>query len=251
MTPMPQEKLQQILKAIDLEVDKYDGDAPPVAAFDADGTLWTCDMGELFLLYQIKHKLLKRAPEDPWKEYFRIHDEISHKQAYLWLAQINAEEKIETVRGWADDFMRSLDPVPTFDEQKVIIDHLHSKGVKVYVVTASIKWSVEPGAKLYGIPQENVIGIQTKVKDGIVTTEQEGAITWREGKVEGLLLNTNNQRPIFASGNSDGDLALLESSTGLRLVMASAKPDEANYSTEKKMQDLAKERGWFYHSYVL
>lgn len=245
--PFPKEKLDAIKRQIDETLKKTDPQSA-VAAFDADGTLWACDMGEGLFKYQIQHKLVD-LPENPWEYYLKMHDEDAAR-AFLWLAQINAGQRIETVREWAARSVRSLEPVPIFSDVKEIIHHLQTAGVKTYVVTASVKWAVEPAASLVGIPKENVIGIKTKVVNGVVTDEQDGPITWREGKVTGLLEQTKGQRPIFAAGNTKGDLPLLESSTGLRMVLASAPKGHVNFSTEQEMLKLAQLYGWHSHSYI-
>ena len=210
MLEFPQEKIEAIKNEIDSALS---AGANPIAAFDADGTLWSHDAGEGFLEYQVENKLVD-VPPDPWAHYFNMKKDISPEAAYLWLAQINAGRPLEEVRGWSKDCTGDLNKLPTFEAQKQIIDYLHSKGVEVYVVTASIKWAVEPGAAFYGIDYDHVVGITTKINDqGIVTEEQDGPITYREGKVTGLLEKTGGKHPFFASGNSEGDLPLLESST--------------------------------------
>src|SRR3989344_8816134 len=75
-------------------------DSEPVAVFDADGTLWDTDLGEGFFQHQIDHKLVS-LPQDPWTHY----EELKKKdpaEAYLWLAQINQGQKLETVQKWAE-----------------------------------------------------------------------------------------------------------------------------------------------------
>lgn len=39
-----------------------------LAVFDADGTLWDCDLGENFFQYQIDHKQVP-LPENPFQHY--------------------------------------------------------------------------------------------------------------------------------------------------------------------------------------
>lgn len=249
MIPFSPNKISEIRDQIDQALE---GVKNPVAAFDADGTLWSHDAGEQFFEFEFKNQLVEGLPEDPWAHYRHLKSEVSKEAAYLWLAQINAGKTLDEVRQWALDCLEAHKPTPIFPEQKAIIEHLQSKGVDVYVVTASIKWAVEPGAALYGIDHDHVIGITTRIENGIVTTEQGGPITYREGKVSGLLEKTNGIAPFYAAGNTEGDLPLLESSTHLKMVMASA-PKEIDpdmYKTEQGMISLAKERGWLYHSYV-
>ncbi len=222
--------------------------AEPLAAFDADGTLWDTDVGEAFFDYQIKNKLLPDLPADPLKFYRALHatDTLS---AFLWLAQINKGLPIAKVREWAHDAFEGMKPLPIFGEMKDLIGELKGAGADVYVVTASIKWSVEPAAEFLGIPKEHVVGVQTSIVDGYVTDQQEGAVTWREGKVTGLLETTGRRRPFLCAGNTMGDLALLDCATHFRVVNAAAAASDPNRETEQTLVEIAKKRGWFFHVY--
>jgi phosphoserine phosphatase len=215
---------------------------PWIAAFDADGTLWDTDMGENFFEYQIESKALD-LPQDPWKHYNDL-KKIDAPTAYLWLAQINAGQKLSTVQNWAEDSFLKNEPTPFFESQKQLIELLHKNDVEVYIVTASIKWAVEPGARRLGVPESHVIGVKTKIHGDSITDQCDGPITYREGKVQGLLQATSGIRPIFCSGNTLGDQQLLESSSGLRLAVQSKKPGAEIYETEIALQQIAKNNGW-------
>ena len=216
-----------------------------IAAFDADGTLWNTDLGEALFDYQVRNKLLPNLPPDPWAHYERLKAEVSHEVAYLWLAQINEGLPLAQVRAWAQTAVDEMSPVPVFPEVVDLIAELLALKVEVYIVTASIKWAVEPGAALVGLKPENVIGIRTKVTGGLVTTEQDGPITYRGGKVEGLKAVVGPAKPFLCAGNTEGDLLLLESATDLRLVIAGNPESNHNFATEQRMLQLADERGWF------
>ena len=240
---------EDFLKKVKADIDKaLDEGAEPIAAFDADGTLWATDMGESFFKYEYHNGLIDGLPENPWEYYVDFH-EREPEASYLWLAQINKGKSIEEVRKWARETVRTHPDINTFAGQKEIINHLHLRKVDVYVVTASIKWSVEPAAALYKIPEEKVLGVKTKIVDGIVTDVQEGAITYKQGKVEGLLEATGGKHPFYAAGNSNGDLPLLESATHLRMVLNSAAPESELYDIERKMIKLAEERNWYNYTF--
>ncbi len=214
-----------------------------IAAFDADGTLWRGDMGEAFFDFKIE-KGLVTLPPDPRGHYSHLKEHVSLRAAYLWLAQILEGKTLDQVRIWAKECVAQLQPLPVFELQIKLIEHLQKRGVEIYVVTASVAWAVEPAVSLLGLAPENVIGIRTQVVNGKITADPQGPLTFKEGKVEGLLQATKNRKPFFVSGNSQGDLALLESATHLRLVVSSALPGEENYATERKMQDIARQRNW-------
>lgn len=242
--PFDPSKLKLILD--DLERRRPPGRA--VAAFDADGTLWDTDLGEAFLQYKIDHKLVP-LPEDPFAHYNWLKEHESNTVAYLWLAQILKDVPLTKVREWAEASVASR-PLPVFEAQRQIIAKLKSLDVQIYIVTASIKWAVEPGALRLGLTHDDVIGIETEVVDGRVTAKQKGVITYREGKSKAILAATGGVAPYFASGNTEGDKWLLEGASNMRLVMSAASEGSENWPTEKTMLELAHARGWYSHRYL-
>lgn len=241
---MPKEKLQSLLR--DLEAKRPKGRA--IAAFDADGTLWDTDLGEQFFQYKIDNHLVP-LPENAWDHYEWLKKNKGNPAAYLWLAQICEGIPLSRVREWAEKAVAEKH-LPVYEEQRTILAKLKELEVEVYIVTASIKWAVEPGALRLGLTHDHVMGIETEVVNGVVTAKQKGLITYREGKATALLDRTGGAKPYFASGNTEGDKWLLECATDLRLVMSSAPPGGTNFKTEHVMLDLAKERGWYSHRFL-
>lgn len=223
-------------------------DSAPVAAFDADGTLWDTDLGETFFHHQIDNQLVSLPPE-PWEHYQSMKAEDPAK-AYLWLAQICQGQKLDQIHSWAIEAVKGHFPLPIFTEQKKLIDLFLSKGVRIYVVTASVKWAVEPGAEMLGLNKEDVIGIETTVEDGIITEKQKGLITYRQGKVDALLEKTGGKKPFFASGNTMGDFQLLQAATHLSLAVSAASRDDRLFKTERELQENAEKFSWLSHRFI-
>lgn len=244
LKPFPKDKLLNLLD--DLERFRPQGRA--VAAFDADGTLWNTDLGEMLFDYQVRNQLVP-LPEDAWGHYNWLKEHASHPEAYLWLAQINNGVPLETVRGWAEAAVKEFDPIPIFEEQLRILEKLKQLQVEIYIVTASITWAVEPGARRLKLSESQVIGIETEVVGGQVTDKQKGVITYREGKPQALLARTQGVAPYFAAGNTEGDKWLLEGATHLRLVMSASQEGTENWPTEKRMLDLAANNSWYSHRF--
>lgn len=242
MSPPAQEKMDLIKKDV---LTALKAGAPAVAAFDADGTLWKTDMGENFFQYKIENRLV-RLPADPWAHYEML-KKRSHPEAYLWLAQILEGQSLEQTRHWAKQALRKFEKgVPVFPWMQDLIQFLKSEGVAVYIVTASIKWAVEPAAETVGLNYDDVIGIETEVLSGVVTSAQKGIITYREGKTEALLARTGGKAPVLAAGNTMGDFALLQSAQ-VRFANVSDLPHEGNYATETELLLHAKNSGWHWH----
>ncbi|MGZ3774470.1 MAG: HAD family hydrolase [Pseudobdellovibrionaceae bacterium] len=223
-------------------------DSTPIAAFDADGTLWDTDLGENLFQYQIDHKLVE-LPSNPWEQYELMKAEDPRK-AYLWLAQICKGKKLDEVHQWAYQAVQELAPLPIFPEQKKLIQLLRSKGVQVFIVTASVKWAVEPGAELLGLSKGDVIGVEAYVHNGSITAEQKGVISYRDGKVEALLSATQGKKPFFCAGNTMGDFQLLQSATHLRLAVSAASSESRLFETETELQENAKTFSWLSHRFI-
>jgi len=244
--PYPTEYWTSIEKTI-LELKA--AQKPLIAAFDADGTLWDTDLGENFFNYQIDHKQvpLPLNPFDHYVEMKKINNDP--RSAYVWLAQINQGKSLEQVRKWAQEAFETIKPNPIFSEQQRLIELLKSHSVKIYIVTASIKWAVEPGAIAIGLSAENVIGVETAVKDGIITDTPVLPITYRTGKVEALLAQSK-YAPFLASGNTMGDFELLQSATHLRLAVSAASRDDRLFKTELELANEAKNKNWMNHRFI-
>lgn len=222
----------------------------PIAAFDADGTLWDTDLGENFFQYQIDNCQLD-LPKDPWNHYLEM-KKINNdpRDAYVWLAQINQKQTLAQVRAWAQEAFEALVPKPIFSEQQKLIERLHQANVKIYIVTASVKWAIEPGAAALGIPSEQVIGVETAVEQGVVTNQPILPITYRSGKAEALLKKTNKQLPFLCSGNTIGDLELLQLASDIQLVVSAASRDDKLFKSENELMQKAQELNWFGHRFI-
>ena len=245
MNPFPQEKITKIRRQIDQALN---AGVDPIAAFDADGTLWDTDIGEHFFQFQIAKNLLPDLPPNAWEHYRQWY--VSETPgALVWLAQIMTGVPLATVRDWARQAISTLQPLPFFPFMKDLVTYLKSRNVTVYCVTASVRWAVEPAAEAIGIPAENVIGIRTQILDGKITDKHEGPLTWREGKVTGLLEKTGRKLPFLAAGNTMGDLPLLDSALRIRIANLGAPPGHFNRESEEALLAVARKRGWFLHSY--
>lgn len=242
------EMWDRIQSALDFALAK---DSEPVAAFDADGTLWDIDLGEAFFHHQIDHKLVD-LPADPWNYYLELKKKNNDpSEAYLWLAQINHGKKISQVREWAEQSLKLQHPFPLFEEQKKLIEILKNKGVHVYIITASVKWAIEPAAKIFGVEADSVIGVETEIDpNGVVTQIQKGLITYQMGKIEALLERTEGKKPFLACGNTMGDFQLLNAATDLAIAVSAANQDDRLFKTENDLQKIALQKSWLTHRFL-
>ncbi len=226
-----------------------------IAAFDADGTLWDTDMGEIFFLYQINHCRLPNMPVDPWRHYvdLKAKDRI---RAYSWLAQINDGQAISQVRSWAkaaiQDFEETHGPLPILKSMQRLIHFLQKNGAEIFVVTASVKWAVEPAAALLGIPFEHILGFQSELDQGVVSSRMIPPPTYRQGKADALMAATQGLAPILCAGNTLGDIALLKSSSNIKLAVRTQSlttKENDLLNDELTLQKEASAQGWLHHAF--
>lgn len=144
-----------------------------------------------------------------------------------------------------------------------LLDYLRSNGFTTYIVSGGgIEFLRTWSERVYGIPPAQVIGssIQTEydVVDGtpiLFRLPKTNFINDKAGKPIGINQHIG-KRPIFASGNSDGDFEMLEwvtSGDGARfgLILHHTDVDrEYAYDREShvgrldKALDQAADRGW-------
>lgn len=214
------------------------------AAFDADGTLWPGDLGENFFKWQIKNCLELKLPPDPWRYYRASKNSGDPRPAYLWLAQINQGIPLSKVRSWAQSAFQSVQNEQSFAFQHSLISLLLKHKVEIFIVTASIKWAVEPGVLQYGLGFDQVIGIETHCENNVITEKQKGVISYRAGKVTALLEKTGGIEPFLSCGNSMGDLELLECATHHKITVQSAPIGHELHSTESELTAIGKSKNW-------
>ena len=233
--------LEQIKKSLRLVIDQTQN---PMAAFDADGTLWPSDIGKDFFKYQVQQKLLNHS--DPQQEFNNIKDKTSKKKALEWLALGQAGCRLTDIRQQVADFLKKH-PINPFSFQQHLIEWLIKYKVSVFVVSSSLKWVLDEAIPMgYSIKCQNIIGVETKTVHGKITNQLVQPTPIQEDKPLAFHRCAGDSPPIFSSGNTLSDQALLERASHIRLVIASAVHGRRNYDSEQALLTIAKQKKWFY-----
>ncbi len=177
-----------------------------VAAFDADGTLWYDDIGEAFARWLVEGDLLKAVHKDVfWDEYERRVAE-SRIEGYTWVIQVMAGLQEADVQLWCRQMAAAW---PNYRKAMIgLIAGLQGEGFETWIVSASNRWIVHAGAPHVGIPQDKVLGIETQVTDGKLTTRPVYPRPCNQGKVDAIQKHIG-VKPVFAFGDSMGDFEML------------------------------------------
>jgi hypothetical protein len=255
--------------------------AERIATFDNDGTLWTEQPIYVqfeFALDRVK-SLAAQHPEWKQQQPFQAVLEGDHKSlaaaGEAGLMKILAAthsgmttEEFETiVRQWLATarhprFQRPYTEL-VYQPMVELLNYLRSNGFKTFIVSGGGVEFMRPWTeKTYGIPPEQVVGSMGKLKfemrgSGPVLLREPGIdlVDDRAGKPVGIQ-KFIGRRPIFAAGNSDGDLEMLQWTTagsGARFALLVRHTDaEREFAYDRnshigrldKALDEARKRGW-------
>jgi phosphoserine phosphatase len=210
-----------------------------IAVFDNDGTLWAEQPMYFQFLFAVD-RMKALAPQHPeWKtkEPFAallkgdVEDALAGgERAMLEIvmathAGMTTEEFEGIVKDWLafakhPRFKRPYTDL-VYHPMLELLDYLRANGFKTFIVSGGGIEFMRPWAEtVYGIPPEQVIGSSIKtqfdVRDGkpVLTRLPEiNFIDDKAGKPVGIHQHIG-RRPIAAFGNSDGDLQMLQWTTG-------------------------------------
>jgi phosphoserine phosphatase len=210
-----------------------------IATFDNDGTLWSEQPMYFQVAFTLDH-VKALAPQHPeWKEkqpfkavlegdmktLFAGGDQALFELGMATLTGITTEEFAQLVKDWLATAKhprtgRAYTEM-VYQPMLELLAYLRANGFKTFIVSGGEAEFMRPWTeKVYGVPPEQVVGstMKTKfeVRDGKAVIVRMPAIDFiddNEGKPLGINEHIG-RRPIAAFGNSDGDLQMLQWTTG-------------------------------------
>lgn len=210
---------------------------PPerIATFDNDGNLWA-EQPMYFQLFFAVDRIKELAPQHPeWKteEPFASILKGDTKGALAGgmksvgeivmasHAGMTTEEFEEIVTDWVATARHPVTKRPytemVYQPMLELLDYLRANDFKTFIVSGGGIEFMRPWTQsVYGIPPEQVVGSSIKtefaMQDGnpvLIRLPELNFIDDKEGKPIGINSHIG-RRPIIASGNSDGDLQMLQ-----------------------------------------
>jgi phosphoglycolate phosphatase-like HAD superfamily hydrolase len=248
-----------------------------IAVFDNDGTLW-CEKPMYIQLDFLLRRFTEQAEADP-----SLRDQQPYKAAYTgdlrWLGdavtkhyqgddadlkplmgailtahhEITVEEHRSRVEAFFAEARHptlgrpytSCGYLPMIE----LLRYLEANGFTCYIVSGGGRDFMRPvTGPLYGIPPERVVGSSVGLiyrDSSLFTTAQPEFLD--DGPMKPVRLWSRiGRRPILAAGNSNGDIEMLEFTSGMRLLVLHDDADrEFDYTAgaEKSLEQAAKD-GW-------
>lgn len=225
-------------------VGRVTADVPPeerVAVFDNDGTLW-CEKPAYIQLDFLLRRLAEQAAADPsltgrqpykaaaegdltWfgdavTKHYNGDDsavEVLARGILSAYSGLTVEEHAERVKTFfAEARHPTLDRPYTacgYQPMVELLRYLESSGFRTYIASGGGRDFMRPvTAQMYGIPPERVIGSSVGLDyvDGHLRTTAKPEF-FDDGPVKPVRIwGRTGRRPIFAAGNSNGDIQMLE-----------------------------------------
>lgn len=210
--------------------------SPPerIAVFDNDGTLWA-EQPVYFPLLFAFDRLRALAPSHPeWadKPVFKAVLDGDMKgvmaggeKGMLELVEATYEGSIEAFRAEVKAWLATARHPQTqrrydamvYQPMLEVLRYLRANGFKTYIVTGGdVEFMRGFAERVYGVPNEQVIGSRLKVVVGDNVAARAPAVEFLndgQGKVASIVAQIG-RRPIAAFGNSDGDLPMLQWTAG-------------------------------------
>jgi len=267
--------------ATDVESDHFIDIADRIATFDNDGNLWS-EQPAYFQLFFAIDRVKQLAPQHPeWKteQPFKavLEDDLATLAKYgehgileivmATHADITTEEFENIVKAWLATakhprFNRPYNQL-VYQPMLELLEYLRKNEFKTFIVSGGGIEFMRPWVEeAYGIPRDQVVGSSIKTafiyKDGnpvIMRLPEIDFIDDKEGKPLGIN-KFIGRKPVFASGNSDGDLPMMQwaaSGDGLRFILYLHHTDsirewaydrDSHIGRLDKGLDEAKKKGW-------
>ncbi|MCD6544949.1 MAG: haloacid dehalogenase-like hydrolase [Flavobacteriaceae bacterium] len=230
---------KEIIAYVDTVTDKNHPDFIPVkdriATFDNDGTLWSEQPVYFFILYAMDRVkvMAKDNPEwknkQPFKAVLENDMEALKKSGEKGLLQIimathtgiSVNDFKSSVLEWSKTAkhpkMDKLYSEMVYQPMLELLNYLRDHDFKTYIVSGGEVVFIRVFlTEIYGIPEEQIIGTRLKTEyvynDGKPYIKRLPELDFNNDK-EGKAVNIEaiiGKKPVFASGNSDGDLQMLQ-----------------------------------------
>jgi phosphoglycolate phosphatase-like HAD superfamily hydrolase len=231
--------IEAFVTAVTREGDKdFIPPAERIAVFDNDGTLWSEQpmyFEVLFALDEVK----RMAPQHlEWKDKQPFKAVLENDQKALAAAGekgllqivgathtgVTTSEFNANAQRWLAKAVHPRSHKPytemVFQPMLELLGYLRENGFKTYIVSGGeVAFMRAFAEEVYGIPPEQVIGTtfvtQFQNKDGKFSILRQGKLAHNDdgpGKPESIE-SIIGRRPVFAFGNSDGDLQMLQWTT--------------------------------------
>ena len=205
---------------------------PSALAFDADGTLWSGDVGDDVFRFAVAHGRLREAARAEVElqartRGFQSFPDVNATASHLFdqyvagryperdmcelMTWCYAGHSIIEMRELADEALAATRHSERLHEElRPVLEFARSRGVRTVVISASPRTTVEQATRLWGFAPEDIAASTPRVIDHVIAPAMSGAVPYAAGKVVAGLALLGNARWIASFGDNVFDLEMME-----------------------------------------
>ena len=180
-------------------------DQPCALAFDADGTLWSGDVGDDVFRFAVSHGRLREDARGEIERQaitrgFEISADLNDTAKYLFdqyvagryperdmcelMTWCYAGHSLSEMRELAQEALHvSEHPERLHEELRPILEFARNRGVRTVVISASPRATVEQATSLWGFAKEDIAASTPLVVGGVIRPAMVGGVPYAEAKV--------------------------------------------------------------------
>lgn len=216
-----------------LEDERARAEARTALAFDADGTLWSGDVGFDLFKAALGHRAFRAAARDALA--VEAHgaglsvgeaddaNAIALRLFAAWAAGDYDDGRAFRMMAWAfagwttsellvlaDEALRAADVASRIHAPvREVVAWAHDAGVEVWIVSASPRAAVEVGGRLLGVSPDRVIAVTPRRAGDELLPELEEPVPYDEGKAHAIRAAAPDATVLGAFGDSASDAPLM------------------------------------------
>lgn len=198
-----------------------------VAVFDCDGTLF--GQAPYYLADEALYDYAKRNYEGKTDSLsvakMKVVDQLLHgdnvgvdfvQNRVRFLSGLSADD----IQKIGNDMFHEKYQNKMYPEMKALIRNLENYGFEVWILSASPELLYQRFcAEQLGLPEDRILGVKSRVgENNIVTDELVYPVSQDEGKAD-VVRTFIKADPLFVGGNSRGDLEMMNTSVGLKIMI--------------------------------
>lgn len=213
-----------------------------VAVFDADGTVFG----------QTPHYLADEALYDYAKDNYADKSDAKSKEKMEIIdrmlngnnvGQDYVKERINFLSGMTVEEVKQLGEKyfhekyqsKIYPQMREFIANLEEYDFEIWIISASPELLYEDFlSKELGIPNDRILGVRSTIQDNMVTDKVVSPVPQDEGKAD-VIQTFIKAKPLIASGNSRGDMEMMNESIGLKVMI---NPDDEKVEKGEEAGDM-------------
>src|SRR5699024_4010137 len=126
---------------------------------------------------------------------------------------------VEEVKQLGEEYFHKKYQNKIYPQMREFIANLEEYGFEIWIISASPELLYEGFlGKELGIPNDRILGVRSTIQDNIVTDEVVYPVPQDEGKAD-VIQTFIKAKPLIASGNSRGDMEMMNESIGLKVMI--------------------------------